>query len=413
MTTDLPVGSEPDRIEAWLVRPDDERGAITLVSGVVTIADGVITSIEPGERSGRTPRVLLPGFVDAHTHLPQFDAVGHEGMTLLDWLADVIFPAEAKWSLPGYAAQSSSRAIQRMLSCGTTGFAAYATSDAAATRAAIDRARAAGVRAWSGLVRMDRNGPGELLRDPVKQIEQAAELCALAPAGSRVAHAVSPRFAISCGADLLAAAGKLAQETSSLVQTHLSEMQDECRLTEELFDGTPYAEVYDRAGLLHSRSVLGHGVWLSEGERRVLAERKAWVAHCPTANTFLKSGTMDLAGANTCGMQTALGSDVAGGPDPSMPRVARAMIEAAIHRGDTPPSASEAWWMITRGNAQALGWDDAGVIREGAPADLVCLRPDPQWLAGGDPLARLLWGWDERQIEATFLRGRVAYAANG
>jgi len=412
MTIELPLGSEPDRIEAWLVRPGDEPGALTLASGAVTIRDGVIASVEPGETSGPTPRVLLPGFIDTHTHLPQFDAIGHEGMTLLDWLAEVIFPAEAKWSLPGYAAQATGRAIQRMLSCGTTGFAAYATSDAQATKAAMDRARAAGVRAWIGLVLMERNGPSELLRDPAKQIEQASELCGVAPAGSRVAHAVSPRFAISCGADLLAAAGALASETTSLVQTHLAEMPDECALTSELFDGRTYTGVYEDAGLLHERTVLGHGVWLSDDDRRLLAERHAVIAHCPTANTFLRSGTMDLAASLAAGVRTALGSDVAGGPDPSMPRVARAMIEAAIHRGDEPPTAADAWWAITRGNALALGWPDAGLIEEGTPADLVCVAPDPQWLAGGDPLARLLWTWDERRIEATLLRGRVAYAAH-
>ena len=410
-------------IGGWLGLPAP-RGRVRLDRGVVEVEASRVASVRtlgqgesmPAVDLGGDGAVVLPGFIDTHLHLPQWHSIGAEGLTLLDWLERVIFPAEARWADADFAGTMGAAAAKELISFGTTGIAAYGTVHQSGTAAAMEAVRACGLRAAVGQVLMDRRAPVELVRPAEQLLREAREMQARAW-GGRVEHAITPRFAVSCSAELLSGAGALARSSGALVQTHLSEMREECALISELFGGKRYTEVYRDAGLLGARSVLGHGVWLDELEQRMLAETGSVVAHCPSANLFLSSGMMDLDGLTRAGVRLALGSDVAAGSDRSMPRVARWMIETARARAlDHPPSspasrlpdASQAWWMITGGNAGLLGWPDSGRLERGCWADVVIARPTRSWGEGSDAaLAGLLYGWDERWIDRVLVAGEA------
>ncbi|MBX3387792.1 MAG: amidohydrolase family protein [Phycisphaeraceae bacterium] len=434
-------------ISGLLMRPEAD-GRVSLHPGRVVIRGGRIELVErTGENlGGRTEGtgseradelVICPGFVDAHVHLPQFDSIGSDGLTLLEWLNARIFPAEMRWADAGYARAMAGRVAKRLLASGTTAVCAFSTVHRDATVEAMRALDAAGVRGFVGQALMDRGGPGALNRPAAQLLEELAGTAAVGD----VWPVVSPRFALSCTMGLMEGAGRLARERGWPVQTHFAEMVPECVRVAEEFDGAGYLEVYERAGLLGARTVLAHGVWATEAERARMAETGTVVAHCPTANLFLGSGLMDwmrMAGRarpdeetgqagrlSHQGVRLALGSDVAGGPDVCMVRVARMMVESARARvlmGQTPiddlsryvPSAAECWWRITRGNAEALGLGDAGRIEEGCRGDLVVLRPGvgaaafPAWMEQPDPLAGLLYGFDERWISEVWARGERA-----
>lgn len=363
--------------------------------------------------------LISPGFIDTHLHLPQFDCIGIDGLTLLDWLDKAVFPTEARWADADHAGQTTARVGNRLLAAGTTGIAAYATVHHQGTLRAVEALHAWGGRAIVGQVLMDQEAPAELIRPARQLLHEAADM--QAAARGRVEIAVTPRFAVSCSPELLAGCGELAARVACPVQTHLSETLPECRLVERLHGCGTYTEVYRRAGLLGPRTILGHGIWLGEDERRTIANAGSVVAHCPTANLFLQAGTMDRHGHLGSCMKVGLGSDVAGGPDPCMVRVARAMIEATKIRGlaggevDVPPPG-EAWAQITRRNAEVLGWTDSGLLNPGFWADVVVIDPtrgpaaQPDWLRAVDPLSLLLYAFDERWITHTIVQGRIAYA---
>lgn len=381
----------------------DHADSVRLAEGVVRVADGVITSVDEGplprsyDRGG--PGCLIaPAFVDTHLHLPQFDMIGAHGAPLLEWLQGVTFPSEAKWADADYARAMTHRVCDQLIACGTHVLCAYSSVHAQATAAAIEVLTERGFRGVVGQALSERFAPPELVGQPDDLLNQTAELLDRFPPGSPVAAAVTPRFAISCGEELLAGAGKLAAERGATIQTHLSETEPECAQVLELF-GKDYVTVYDDAGLLNERALLGHGVHLSADDPGRLAKKGAVVAHCPTANSFLRSGAMDLDALLDDGVRVSLGSDVGAGYERSMVRVARAMIETAAARGERWPTAAEAWQRISAGNAAAARIADAGVIRVGAPADLLVIEPDVPWLEGPvDPLATLLWSWDDRWL---------------
>ncbi len=401
-------------IAAHLMLPG-EPGTIRLARGWVKLDGQRIEQFGEGDPPGTADlgsdeHVLSPGFVDTHLHIPQFDSIGADGLPLLRWLDQVVFPAEARWADADFAGGMAARVARRLLSVGTTAIGAYGTVHHAGSLAAMRSLADAGLAGCFGQALMDRTpqAPPELAR-PAKQL--LAEAAKFVPIG-RLQPAVTPRFAVSCTGELLAGAGELAKAAGWPVQTHLAETTEECALVRQLFGGETYTGVYRKAGLLTPGAILGHGIWLDEAEREALRTAGSTIAHCPTANLFLQSGRMDLAAHLRGGVNVSLGSDVAGGPDPCMVRVARAMIENVKQlrlNGQTdhrPPTPAAAWWQITAGNATTLGLSNTGTIRPGADADLVLFKPiNGAWKSAADPFGALLYDWDERAIERVILRG--------
>lgn len=401
-------------IAAHLMLPA-EPGALRLIRGWLRTANNRILDLGEGDPPatpdlGSDGHILCPGFVDTHLHIPQFDSIGADGLPLLRWLDQVIFPAETRWADADFAGHMATRVAGRLLSVGTTAIAAYGTVHHAGSLAAMRALADVGLTGCFGQVLMDRSpqAPPDLTRPAAQLIAEAARF---APIG-RLTPAITPRFAVCCTRELLAGAGRLAARTNWPVQTHLAETTDECDLVRRLFDGESYVEVYRRTGLLTPRALLGHGIWLDNTDRRTLAAAGSIIAHCPTANLFLQSGRMDLAAHLRAGLTVSLGSDIAGGPDPCMVRVARAMIENVKQlrlNGLTDrrlPTPASAWWQITAGNAAAIGLTDTGTLRTDAAADLVLFKPgDAAWNAAPDPMGALLYGWDERWIEQVIVNG--------
>jgi guanine deaminase len=419
------------RVAGWLMLPGSDFAAgdlppggqfVQLTRGWLQVDGGRISEVALGNPPGPIDLggddfVVLPGLIDTHLHLPQFRILGFDGLPLLEWLERGVFPEEARWVDPAYAAARCDEVYRQLLSFGTTGIAAYATLHAEGTRVALKAAQQLGLRAAIGQVLMDRNAPPDLKRPTEQLLAECSKLAAeYAPnKNGRVEYAVTPRFAITCTPELMSGAGQIAARHGSLVQTHLAETEPECLFVEQLFPSRTYTQVYQECGLLGPRTIMGHGIHLHAIERELLRATKTVIAHCPVANTFLQSGIMPRSRWNSEGLRLSLGSDIGAGTERSMIRTARAMIEMAkLARLDnsefTIPTATEAWWQITAGNAAALGWQDCGKLAVGSVADLVIARPNIAWQHAPDPLAVLLYAWDDRWLKQTVLAGKVAFS---
>jgi guanine deaminase len=202
------------------------------------------------------------------------------------------------------------------------------------------------------------------------------------------------------------------------VQTHVAESPAEVLAVRETFpDRLDDVDVLGEMGLLTGRTLLGHGVFLSQSQRKQVAEAGTAVVHCPTANLFLESGLMDYVAHRSAGIRMALGSGVAAGPNPFMPQVAVDCLQTAktlkVHaiprRTYEVPTPAEAWWMLTRGAAAALRMEDRiGSVEAGFEADLLVIRPEP-WLADlptEQRVSALLYTLRSQQIEHVFIAGR-------
>ncbi|MEM8781339.1 MAG: amidohydrolase family protein [Planctomycetota bacterium] len=425
----------PTELRGWLILPGDTPDAsdpfgwpeVRLSPGVVKLEDAYVTEVieDPNAVSDSNHRrVIAPAFTDTHLHIPQFGVIGAHGLELLDWLERFVFPAESRWADPGFAQAEAQSVARQLLSVGTVGVAAYGTAHHAGVAEALGVFRDHGFRGVIGQVLMDRHAPPALTPPRDQQLEQAAKLQQGWPSsgGGRLAAAITPRFAISCTPELMEGAGRLAEEHDATVQTHLAETTRECEAIAEMFGGVSYVSVYERAGLVRPGALFGHGIHLDDDDRAQLRGAGAVVAHCPTANDFLVAGAMPLAEHRAAGVEVSLGSDVGAGYERSMARAARAMLLTAARRGTAVPSAAQAWWLITAGNAglvkTANHAEPRGVLAAGASADVLVIEPDlpdHAWHPRGersDPLAALLWAWDDRWLAHTIAAGQTRFTRN-
>ena len=362
---------------------------------------------------------ILPGFIDAHLHLPQWDRRGIDGLSLFDWLEQVVYPAEARLKDPDLAERLAEDFVTGLVANGTTTVAAFGSPFAKATDRSLSVLARRGFRAVYGMILNDQNCPSDLCSPADKALDEARELAAKWHGGGdgRIQYAFSPRMATCCSEKLMRGAAALAEMLKCHIQTHIAESTAEVSAVREKFpDRLDDVDVFAEMGLLTPRTLLGHGVCLTEPQRHQVAETRTAVVHCPTANLFLESGLMDYVAHRKAGIRIALGSSTAAGYEPFMPQVAVACLQTAkalkvhaIPRGSySVPSPAEAWWLLTKGAAEALDMADRiGTIQPGFEADCLVVRPEP-WIADlptDQQISALLYTIRPQQIEHTFIAG--------
>jgi guanine deaminase len=378
---------------------------------------------EPGadwQRHDWRGKLLTPGLIDSHVHSAQLDVIASYGTQLLDWLNTYTFPAEARHADPEAAALGAAQFLDALLAHGTTAAVVFPTVHKTSVDALFAAASERGMRVIAGKVLMDRHAP-DFLRDDVAQAErECAELIRRWHGQGRNAYALTPRFAPTSTPEQLDMAGRLlAAHPGVYMQSHVAENRDEVRWVGELFPRTrSYLDVYRAHGLLGERSVLAHGIWLDDDDRRLLADCGATVAHCPTSNLFLGSGLLDWRALQDAGAGVALASDVGGGTSLSLLRTMAEAYKVQALQG-VKLTAWKALYSATRGAARALHLEhEIGSLESGALADLAVW----DWAVGPlathrDGLARSLhervFAWmtlgDERNCCATYVAGMARH----
>ena len=321
-----------------------------------------------------TGRLVLPGFIDTHVHMPQLEVIASYGTELLDWLDTYTFPAETRYADPAHAQAGATLFVDALLAHGTTAAVVFATSHKTSVDAVFEAARAHGMRMVSGKVLQDRHSP-DGLRDDVRQAERdCIDLIDRWHGVDRLAYAVTVRFAPTSTPEQLAMAGALCRADASLyMQTHVAENRAEVAWARELFpQARSYLDIYARAGLLHPRSVLAHGIWIDDLDRAALQAAGAQIAHSPSSNLFLGSGLFDWRAAAARGVAVSLATDVGGGTSLSMLRTMADAYKVQALAGQR----LTAWCALhaaTLGAAQALGLaGEIGSFGIGRSAD-VCV----------------------------------------
>ena len=378
------------RILSFRTRPeslDDRASYVYEEDGGVLIEDGKVAALgdftalarDAGDAKviDHRPNLILPGFIDAHVHVPQMQVIASYGAELLDWLNTYTFPEETKFSDAQHARRIARMFCDDMVRHGTTTVAAYCSVHRQSADAFFEEALSRDMLVIAGKVMMDRNAPDGLRDTPQSGYDDTKALIADWHGKGRLHYAITPRFAITSTPEQMEMAGALMREHPDLhMQTHLSENHAEIAFTQELYPWSKdYTDIYDHYGLLGPKALFGHSIHLSEREADVLSDSGSVVVFCPTSNLFLGSGLFDWQrySKRAKPLRIAAASDVGGGTNYSMLRTMDEGYKVIALQGEKiNPFAS--FWQTTLGNAKALSVDDRiGTLDVGTDADITVL----------------------------------------
>lgn len=367
-------------------------------------------------------RLVLPGFIDAHIHFPQYRMLAAPGKDLLDWLRRFTFPEEARYADSGYSGKAAGIFLNRLHAHGTTAAMAFCSVHKASAEALFAAAANCNMALVTGKTMMDRNAISAVQDTAETGARETLELYDTWHGKGRARYAVTPRFAITSSEAQLRVSGELLVALpGALMQTHISESPGEIAFVRELFPSArDYTDVYDKFGLLGPRSVFAHGIHLSEREAQRLSESRSSVAHCPTSNTFLGSGLMSMPFLRRHDRPVELGiaTDVGGGTTYSMLATLGEAYKVQMLNG-FKPQAAELFATATLGNAGRLHiGGETGSLEVGKFADIVVLDPEATPVLKSrhelsqsleDILFAMMILGDDRAVAATYVAGRCLH----
>jgi 5-methylthioadenosine/S-adenosylhomocysteine deaminase len=386
----------------------------------VEVGDGPqIAAVRAGTAKGLT-RVfdahdcaVIPGFVQAHVHLCQVLFRGMaDDMPLLEWLKRRIWPFEAAHDEASLKA-SAELGLSEMMLAGTT-----TILDMGTVRhhdVVFDACARSGIRAIGGKTMMDVGAdvPAGLRETTASSLKESDRLCEAwhGKAGGRLGYAYAPRFILSCSEKLIrAVAERVADGDGPLFHTHVAEHDGERRAVREALGDDDLA-LLRRWGAFGPRTILAHGVQLTDEEASTVAADGTRIVHCPSANLKLGSGIARVAELDTAGVALAMGAD--GAPcnnnlDP-WTELRHAALLAKIRTSVTSLPAARAFRLATLDGARALGLGDrVGSIEAGKRADLVIARLDGlHALPGGDVFSKLVYACGARDVTHVFVDGEL------
>ena len=387
-----------------------------IVNGAIAVADGRIAAVGLAEDllelapTGQVVNaggcLILPGFVNTHSHLAMTLLRGiADDLPLMDWLENHIWPAEKNHMNRQTVRLGTELAVAEQLLAGvTTTTDMYFFGDEVA--AVLAEAGMRGVIAESLI-----DFPTPRCDSPEEMIEKQIELVEAYRDHPLITPSVAPHAPYTvCAANLVKEA-ELAEQYGIPMQIHLSETRGEVETSIEEKDRTPVAYLAD-LGVLSERTVAAHCVHVSPEDIDILAEFEVGVAHNPVSNLKLASGVAPVPAMVAAGLKIGIGTDGAASNN-RLDLLRDTQLTALLHKGVAgDPTVLPARTMIemaTVGGARVLGLgDEIGTIVEGKQADIVCVAVDgPHAVPIYDPFSHLVFAARSADVKHVLVRGQL------
>ncbi|MFF2318531.1 8-oxoguanine deaminase [Arthrobacter sp. NPDC058097] len=385
----------------------DASGGLVISGGkiVEVLGAGQTPSAPCGQTFDAGNHVLLPGLINTHHHFYQtltraWGPVANA--PLFPWLQN-LYPVWARLT-PHDLDLAATVALAELLLSGCTTAADHHYLFPAGMEDAVDveigAVRRLGMRATltrgSMTLGEDDGGlppqstvqaPEVVLADSERLIREYHER----GDGAVIQIALAPCSPFSVTKEIMAESAAMAERHDVRLHTHLAETLDEEQFCLETF-GLRTVDYLDTVGWLTDRTWLGHGIHFSDSEIARLGAAGTAVAHCPTSNMRLASGTARVLELEDAGVPVGLGVDGSASNDASnmILEARQALYLQRLRYGAQVPVERALGW-ATRGSAAVLGRPDLGQLAPGLQADLALFRLDDLRFSGShDPVAALL-----------------------
>jgi 5-methylthioadenosine/S-adenosylhomocysteine deaminase len=353
------------------------RGAVA-IKGCDIVAlgpmDEILAQWEASKVVDCEGAAILPGLINAHTHVPMSLLRGLADDLRLDvWLFGYMLPVEREFVSPTFCRWGTLLSCAEMIRAGVTCFADMYYYEHHVAQAVAE----AGMRAICAETVMKLPTPD------AENYDESLAYCRGFIESWRdhplVTPAVGPHAPETSTPEMLRESARLATEYGVPLLIHIAETASGAEETRSLY-GASSLQVLEEYGVLESHVLAAHCVHITDRERAIMAAQGVGVAHNPTSNLKLASGMADVVGMLEVGLAVGIGTDgQASNNDQDMFEEMRlaALLPKGITLDPTVVPARQAFAMATIGGARALGMDGTiGSLEVGKRADLAILSLD-------------------------------------
>lgn len=349
-----------------------EPGAVAVLAGEIQAignTDVILEGYSASEIIDCEGKVLMPGLVNAHTHVPMTLLRGLADDLRLDvWLMGYMMPVEREFVSPDFVRLGTQIACLELIQSGVTCFAdMYYFEDHIAQATAEIGLRAVCAQTVYKFPSPDARFYEESLASTREFIQKWNGHPLIVPA-------VGPHAPYTCTPEILQASAALAVEFDVPLHIHLAETALEAENSRSEF-GMPVIPYVKKQNIFDAKVIAAHCVYVDEGEIHTLLHHKAGVAHNPSSNLKLANGFAPVTRMLELGLNVGIGTDgPASNNDLDMFEEVRlsAFLAKSVSGDPTALPAQSALAMATSMGARALHLGAlTGSLEKGKRADLI------------------------------------------
>ena len=398
-----------------VVTMDDSRSI--LVDGAVAVKEDSILAVGPraeieSKYNARQTidargNLVLPGFVNGHTHVPMTLLRGlHDDVTLNDWLYKYIFPAEAKNVNEEFVRWGTRLALAEQIRSGITTFAdMYYFEDAVA-----EETKKAGMRGLLGETFIDFPAPDN--KSNAAMLAYTEKFLQKWQGDPLIHAAPAPHSIYTCSQKTLQDAAALARKYHAPILIHVAEMKKELDDSVKNNGMTP-VQYLDKIGILGPDVVAAHCIFVDETDRKILARRQVGCVHNPSSNMMLASGVAPVPETRAAGVAVGLGTDGPAGSNNDLDLMEEMDLAAKLAKiskmSPLALNAKAVVEMATIDGARALHLEnEIGSLEANKKADLIVISLDePNAVPMYDVYAQIAYALKASDVETVMIGGRL------
>lgn len=382
--------------------------------GFLAVEGSKITSVSDKCPEGEFDRVIdcknkliMPGLINCHTHIPMILMRGYGGGLPLDkWLNEKIFPIEDKMKEDDFY-WSSLLALAESAACGVTSLNDMYFSTSYIAKA-VDKSKMRAMLYCCGTYFDDETSDFEYFKKTVDTRNLIEEY----KNNDRISFGVSPHAIYTCTDNYLKFCGEEAKRLNTVLHIHLSETQkefDDCMAK----NGVTPTKHLENLGVLSPKTIAAHGVYLTDDDIEILKKYSVTIVNNPTSNLKLGSGICDTSKLIKSNVNVALGTDGASSNN-NLNMFEELHIASLICCGEKREAnlldTFEYLKMATVNGAKALGFEKCGVIKAGNAADIIMLDLDkPHLYPIHDVFSLLVYSAQGSDVCMTISGGEIIY----
>jgi 5-methylthioadenosine/S-adenosylhomocysteine deaminase len=349
-----------------------EDGAVAVKDGKIALVGtraDVTKNLRARQTIDATGKVVIPGLINTHTHVPMSLYRGiADDLDLQEWLTKYIFPAEAKNVNEEFVRAGTRLGLAEFIRGGTTTFCdMYYFEDAIA-----DETAKAGVRAVLGETLIDFPAPDNKTFD--EALAYTEKFVKKWQGNPLVIPAVAPHAPYTVSQEHLLATRALSDKLNAPLVIHLAEAETETEFIQQKHKGMRPIEYVEKIGFLSDKTIAAHVIQANDAELEILKARGVGIAHNPQSNMKLAAGVAPVPAMLSKDMRLGLGTDgAASNNDLSLweEMDTAAKLHKVFSKDPKAVSAEQAFMMGTIGGARALHLENLiGSLEAGKRADI-------------------------------------------